>query len=178
MNRRAQQLKLTNTHYANPIGLDEAGNYSSARDLVRLATILRTNRFFRTTVDRAVVRLTSGNRERVIDNRNDLVKRYRWINGVKSGHTSQAGYVLVGSGRDDRRVQVVSAVLGTQSIGRARRRHAQAPRVGPQRQFQRVTVLKAGEELTTVPISYRRGARLSLVAQHSVRRIVPEGSSR
>ena len=50
MNRRAKQLKLTNTHYANPIGLDEAGNYSSARDLVRLATILRTNRFFRTTV--------------------------------------------------------------------------------------------------------------------------------
>ena len=37
MNRRAQQLGLKDTHYANPIGLDEPGNYSSARDLVRLA---------------------------------------------------------------------------------------------------------------------------------------------
>ena len=55
MNRRAGELKLTNTHYANPIGLDEPGNYSSARDLVRLATFLRANRFFRSTVDRAEV---------------------------------------------------------------------------------------------------------------------------
>jgi D-alanyl-D-alanine carboxypeptidase (penicillin-binding protein 5/6) len=174
MNRRAQELKLTNTHYANPIGLDEAGNYSSARDLVRLATVLRTNRFFRTTVDRAVVRLTSGNRERVFDNRNDLVKRYRWINGVKSGHTSQAGYVLVGSGRDDRRVQVVSAVLGTPSL--AARDDATLKLLDwGRKQFQRVTVLKAGDELERVPISYRRGAELSLVAQHSVRRVVPKG---
>src|SRR3954447_8746752 len=40
MNRRARELELTNTHYANPIGLDEEGNYSSARDLVTLATVL------------------------------------------------------------------------------------------------------------------------------------------
>ena len=174
MNRRAQELKLTNTHYANPIGLDEAGNYSSARDLVKLATVLRTNRFFRTTVDRPVVRLTSGNRERVFDNRNDLVKRYRWINGVKSGHTSQAGYVLVGSGRDGRHVQVVSAVLGTPSVA-ARDDATLKLLTWGRNQYQRVTVLKAGEELEQVPIHYRRGAQLSLVAQHTVRRIVPRG---
>ena len=98
MNRRAQQLKLTNTHYANPIGLDESGNYSTARDLVRLAVVLRTNRFFRTTTDRPSVRLTTGNRTRTFDNRNTLVRSTGWVNGVKSGHTSQAGYVLVGSG--------------------------------------------------------------------------------
>src|SRR5919199_1112823 len=40
MNERAQQLGLRDTHYSNPIGLDQAGNYSSARDLVRLATFL------------------------------------------------------------------------------------------------------------------------------------------
>ena len=64
MNARAAELKLANTRYANPIGLDERGNYSSARDLVALATLLRRDRFFRSTVDRPVVRLTSGNRER------------------------------------------------------------------------------------------------------------------
>src|SRR5829696_3664033 len=117
MNRRAQQLKLTNTHYANPIGLDEAGNYSTARDLVKLATVLRTNRFFRTTVDRPVVRLTTGNRTRTFINRNTLVRTTDWVNGVKSGHTSQAGYVLVGSGRRNGGIQLVSAVLGTPSVG-------------------------------------------------------------
>ena len=41
MNKRAQELGLKNTHYSNPIGLDTAGNYSTARDLARLTLRLR-----------------------------------------------------------------------------------------------------------------------------------------
>ena len=52
MNVRAQQLGLRDTHYANPIGLDAPGNYSSARDLVRLTLRLRAFEFFRRTVAR------------------------------------------------------------------------------------------------------------------------------
>src|SRR5439155_21216216 len=37
MNHRARQLGLRDTHFSNPIGLDEPGNYSSARDIVELA---------------------------------------------------------------------------------------------------------------------------------------------
>ena len=37
MNAKANELGLTHTHFANPDGLDEAGHYSSARDLTRLA---------------------------------------------------------------------------------------------------------------------------------------------
>ena len=33
----------------------------------------------------------------MVENRNDLVAAYPWVNGVKTGHTTQAGYVLVGS---------------------------------------------------------------------------------
>jgi D-alanyl-D-alanine carboxypeptidase (penicillin-binding protein 5/6) len=173
MNRRAQQLRLTNTHYANPIGLDEAGNYSTARDLVRLAVVLRTNRFFRNTADRPSVRLTTGNRPRTFDNRNDLVRTRGWINGVKSGHTSQAGYVLVGSGRVNR-VQLVSAVLGTPSVAARDDATVKLLRFGRTR-FQRITAISRGQELTRVPIKYRRGAELALVAGRSVMRVVPRG---
>ena len=51
MNKRARKLGLEHTHYDNPIGLDGAANYSSARDLVTLATVLRTNSFFKKIVD-------------------------------------------------------------------------------------------------------------------------------
>jgi serine-type D-Ala-D-Ala carboxypeptidase (penicillin-binding protein 5/6) len=173
MNRRAQQLKLTNTHYANPIGLDESGNYSSARDLVRLAVVLRTNPFFRTTTDRPSVRLTTGNRERTFDNRNTLVRSTGWVNGVKSGHTSQAGYVLVGSGRRGG-IQLVSAVLGTPSVGARDVATLKLLQDGFPR-FQRITALSRGTVLTRVPIRYRRGAELALVAGRTVRRIVPRG---
>ncbi len=71
MNRRARQLGLTETHYENPIGLDAPGNYSSAHDLVRLATVLRTNPFFRTVVDSPQVTLHSGSHVRRFLNRND-----------------------------------------------------------------------------------------------------------
>jgi D-alanyl-D-alanine carboxypeptidase (penicillin-binding protein 5/6) len=174
MNRRAIQLGLRNTRYANPIGLDERGNYSSARDLVTLAALLREHKFFRTTVDRPSVRLTSGNRERTFNNRNDLIARYRWVNGVKSGHTSQAGYVLVGSGRDSRGVQLITAVLGTPSEGARDAATMELLRWGLRR-FQRITAVKGGTELARAPIRYRRGAELALVAGDSVFQVVPRG---
>ena len=173
MNRRAQQLDLTNTHYANPIGLDEQGNYSTARDLVRLAVALRTNTFFRTTTDRPSVRLTTGNRPRTFANRNTLVRSTSWVNGVKSGHTSQAGYVLIGSGRKQH-IQLVSAVLGTPSV--AARDAATLELLDKHfDDFQQITAVRRGTVMTRVPIRYRRGAELALVAGRTVRRIVPRG---
>jgi len=111
MNRRARELGLTDTHYSNPIGLDDPGNYSSARDLARLTARLLQIPFFAHTVGLEHARLASGRRPRVIDNRNDLVGAHRYVNGVKTGHTLGAGYVLVGSA-SRRGVTVVSAVLG------------------------------------------------------------------
>ena len=174
MNRRARQLKLTNTRYANPVGLDESGNHSTARDLVRLAVVLRTNRFFRTTTDRPSVRLTTGNRERTFANRNTLVRSTDWVNGVKSGHTSQAGYVLVGSGRRNNGIQLVSAVLGTSSVAARDAATLALLRSGFPR-FQQITALRRNTVMTRVPIRYRRGAELALVAGRTVRRVVPRG---
>ena len=54
--------------------------------------------FLADTVDMPRARLLTGSRERIVDNRNDLVARVPWVEGVKTGHTSQAGYVLVGAG--------------------------------------------------------------------------------
>jgi serine-type D-Ala-D-Ala carboxypeptidase (penicillin-binding protein 5/6) len=173
MNRRAKQLELTNTHYANPIGLDESGNYSSAHDLVRLAVVLRTNPFFRTTTDRPSVRLTTGNRPRTFANRNTLVRSTSWVNGVKSGHTNQAGYVLIGSGRKNH-IQLVSAVLGTPSVA-ARDAATLKLLEAHFKDFQQITALRRGTVMTRVPIRYRRGAELALVAGKTIRRVVPRG---
>jgi serine-type D-Ala-D-Ala carboxypeptidase (penicillin-binding protein 5/6) len=114
MNRKARELRLAETHYANPIGLDEPGNYSSARDLSRLARLVLRDDFLAETVQMPRARLLTGSRERVVDNRNDLVGRVRWIKGVKTGHTAKAGYVLVGAGRR-KSATLVSVVLGARS---------------------------------------------------------------
>ena len=77
MNRRAVALGLRDTNYANPIGLDDPKNYSSARDLAKLAIRLRGYEFFRRTVDLPSAVLRSGGRKRLVTNRNTLVRRIR-----------------------------------------------------------------------------------------------------
>ncbi len=114
MNRRAQALGLSNTHFANPIGLDDPENYSTAKDLARLAIRLRRYEFFRRTVDLENATLRSGAMDRTVPNRNRLVGRIDAVNGVKTGYTRRAGNVLVGSATRDG-VTVISVVLGAPS---------------------------------------------------------------
>ncbi len=87
MNARARSLGLTETHYANPIGLDAPGNYSSARDLAQLAATLMRNPRFAQIVDLPRTELRSGAHARTVVNRNDLLVQYPFVNGVKTGHT-------------------------------------------------------------------------------------------
>ena len=114
MNRYAAALGLSDTHYANPIGLDEAGNYSSAYDLTALARRLMAIPVFARIADSRHAVLRSLRPPRRIDTRVDLLYDLPWATGVKTGYTLGAGYVLVGAGRLDG-VQLISAVLGTES---------------------------------------------------------------
>jgi D-alanyl-D-alanine carboxypeptidase (penicillin-binding protein 5/6) len=114
MNDAAERLGLDDTSYANPVGLDEQGNYSSARDLVELAIVLRKDSLFREIFDTASTTTESGARPRSLVNRNDLVQTVPFVNGVKTGYTLDAGNVLVASGKQGG-VELVSAVLGAPS---------------------------------------------------------------
>ena len=169
MNQRAAKLGLKNTHYANPIGLDDPANYSTARDLVRLTLRLRAFDFFRRTVARERVTLKTGNRPRTLENRNTLV-RLPQVNGVKTGHTQQAGYVLIGSGRKNG-ITLISAVLGAPSVA-AREADTRKLFAWAFKLYRRVRAIRPGEVLATAPIKYRRGAELELVAGDTARRFV------
>jgi D-alanyl-D-alanine carboxypeptidase (penicillin-binding protein 5/6) len=115
MNARARELGLRHTHYSTPIGLDTPGNYSSASDLVKLSRyLLGTSPFFKRVVALKAAVLHTGNHVRTVVNRNDLVAKVPWINGVKTGHTLDAGYVLVGSATQNG-MTLISAVIGTPS---------------------------------------------------------------
>jgi D-alanyl-D-alanine carboxypeptidase (penicillin-binding protein 5/6) len=173
MNQRAHQLGLQHTHYANPIGLDAPGAHSSARDLVELARYLRTKPFFRRTVKQAAIDLESGAVPRHFNNRNTLVRNVSWVNGVKTGHTSQAGQVLVGSGRQ-RGIQVISAVLDDSSTAARDADTLRLLRFGMD-QFQRISAAPPGTHVgVSIPIRYRRGAELQLVVgPNGERTVVP-----
>ncbi len=112
MNARARELHLAHTRYTTPIGLDTPGNYSSAQDLLALARYdVRSEPFLKAVVSKPRAVLRTGEHVRTVPNLNDLVGRYWWINGVKTGHTVDAGYVLVASGTRSG-MTLIGVVLG------------------------------------------------------------------
>ena len=161
MNRRARRLGLRDTSYANPIGLDHPANYSSARDLAVLARSLMRDPRFARIVDQPRAELRSGARRRVVENRNLLVRREPFVDGVKTGYTRQAGYVLVGSA-SSRGLRVLSVVLDEPSAVVRDSDSLELLRFGIG-SFRRVAAIRADRVLARVPIAYHDGRRATLV---------------
>ncbi|MGI8440727.1 MAG: D-alanyl-D-alanine carboxypeptidase family protein [Thermoleophilaceae bacterium] len=166
MNARAVELGLSNTSYANPIGLDDPDNYSSARDLATLARRLMSDRGFRALVDRPRATLRSGARPRTLENRNRLVRRAPFVDGVKTGHTARAGWVLVGSATG-RGARVISVVLGEPSEAAREADTLALLRWGIDR-FRRVTAVREGRTLARPAVADYEGRRVRLTAARDV----------
>lgn len=166
MNARARQLGLRATHYANPIGLDSPRNYSTAQDLATLARKLMTNRTFAAIVDRPSATLRSGDHPRFIHNRNLLIGRYPFVDGVKTGHTYTAGYVLVGAAHGNGG-SVISVVLGEPTEA-ARDADTLALLRWGIAQYRRVTLLHPGRTVVRVKVAYHSKLRIPLTTRHAV----------
>ncbi len=171
MNARARELRLTHTHYTTPIGLDTPGNYSSACDLVKLARfLLQRHPFFRHLVALPGATLHTGRFVRHVANRNSLIGRVRWINGVKTGHTSGAGYVLVGSGTRSG-VTLIGAVLGTASET-ARDANTLALLGYGFAGFRLVEPVAAGQVIARPPVKDRPGFHAAVIAAGSLTKVI------
>ena len=169
MNARARKLGLRDTTYTNPVGLDQGRNRSSARDLVRLALVLRRNQFLRETADMPRATLTSGSRKRTVLNRNTLVRTVDEVDGMKTGRTNQAGYVLVGSATRNG-VTVVSAVMGDPTEAARNNDTLALLRYGLDR-YRRATLVKRGATLARADLKYRE-QQVRLVAGRGLQRVL------
>jgi serine-type D-Ala-D-Ala carboxypeptidase (penicillin-binding protein 5/6) len=172
MNQRARRAGLTHTHYANPVGLDDPRNVSTARDLAKLALLVRRNAFATAVMDRRTAVLRSGSHVRVVANRNTLVGAVPWVNGVKTGHTSTAGFCLVGSARRGG-VQLISVVLGTPSEAARNADTLALMRWGFGR-YARVTPVRAGATITRLPVR-DQDRHVAIVPARTVRVVVRDG---
>jgi D-alanyl-D-alanine carboxypeptidase (penicillin-binding protein 5/6) len=165
MNRYAAALGLADTHYANPVGLDQKGNYSSARDLATLTQrLLRIPAFARISNSESAV-LRSVHPRRKITTINELLSMAPWVNGVKTGHTFGALYVLVGAGRR-KGVELISDAIGAPSDEDRLTDNLELLEYGF-RQYTRRLPIQAGQALATASIRYS-GGELPLRADRAV----------
>ncbi|HEU5105650.1 MAG TPA: D-alanyl-D-alanine carboxypeptidase family protein [Solirubrobacterales bacterium] len=165
MNRYAAALGLADTHYANPVGLDQRGNYSSAADLATLARRLLREPVFAKIADSRSALLRSLRPPRRIDTLNDLLYMAPWATGVKTGHTFDAGYVLVGSG-EKKGVSLVSVAINAPTEETRFTDNLALLEWGFS-QYQRRLPIRAGQSLAEPTIRYS-GGRLPLRAARSL----------
>jgi D-alanyl-D-alanine carboxypeptidase (penicillin-binding protein 5/6) len=111
MNRQAQRLGLSQTHFVNATGKPAPEHYSSARDLATLTTALL--RDFPDRYPLYAQREFTYNRI-TQSNRNRLLWTDPTVDGVKTGFTEAAGYCLVASARRGER-RLLSVLLGARS---------------------------------------------------------------
>jgi len=115
MNQKAQYLGMDSTHYANPNGMPNDENYSSASDLVRLSRYCLCDSVFCEIVGTAEADLPLlDGRHLPCQNTNRLLATYEGCIGIKTGFTRQAGNCLVSAAtRDGRTLCLV--LLGSRS---------------------------------------------------------------
>lgn len=105
MNRKAADLGMSKSHFVNATGLPDPQHYSTAYDLARLALSLMRDfpQHYHYYSERE---FTYNNIKQ--DNRNPLLYRNIGVDGIKTGHTEEAGYGLIASSlRDGRRLVLV-----------------------------------------------------------------------
>ncbi len=127
MNEKAEALKLKNTHFVNPHGLQDENHHTTVSDMAKIARAAMQHEEFRKIVECAHIYLpeTNMSEKRYFINTNNLVSRMRYpyyyydkATGIKTGSTSEAGYCLVSSAADGDK-SVIAVVFNANDLSQS-----------------------------------------------------------
>ncbi|MCX7358932.1 MAG: D-alanyl-D-alanine carboxypeptidase [Alphaproteobacteria bacterium] len=170
MNRRAQELGLTSAHFTNATGVDDPEQRISSADLARLTRhIITTYPEFYPVYSRR--QFTFNNHTQM--NRNPLLGAYPGADGVKTGHTDDSGYGLVGSAvqNGERRIIVFNG-LPTMA---ARNSEAQRLMRSAFNDFVISQLATAGDVMGEAQVRLGGRRTVNLLAKDDIRVLSPRG---
>lgn len=171
MTRRAQEMGMTNSTFVNASGWPAAGHRMSMRDLALLASKLIADfpGFYPMFAETEFA--FDGRAPSNTQNRNPLLRLGIGADGLKTGHTQEAGYGLVGSAKQgNRRVIFVISGLDT---AQARAEEAQSIVNWAFRQFVEKEVLKAGTEVARADVWMGDAPSVGLTPQNDITTLLP-----
>lgn len=168
MNVKARELGMVNSHFTNASGWPDPNHYSTARDLAILGRRLIQD-FPDLYHYYAETEFTYNNIKQ--GNRNPLLYRGVGGDGIKTGHTEDAGYGLMGSGERDGR-RVVFVVNGLPSMNARAQESARVLDQGL-RNFINVTLFKPGQSVEQAPVVMGEFDRVPLVVDKNLVATIP-----
>ena len=175
MNRESERLGMKNTRWANPHGLPDANNYSTARDLsIMAASVIRDfPEFYK--ID-SIKQFTYNKITQ--QNRNRLLWLDPTVDGMKTGHTDSSGYSMIASARRPNgnagQRRLISVVLGTTSDS-VRTQESQKLLNWGFQNFDTVKLYSKGQAVSTVPVWKGSESTVKLGFTRDVLVTVPKG---
>ncbi len=167
LNAKAKQLGMNDSHFVDASGMPDPQHYSTAHDLA-VMTMHLIHDFPEYYPIFAEKEFTYNNIKQ--GNRNPLLYRNMGADGVKTGHTEEGGYGMIGSGvRDGRRVIIV--INGVKNMQARADEGAKLLDWGL-RGFESVKLFKAGDTVEQVAVAMGQSPSVPLVVDHDVKATV------
>lgn len=169
LNKKAQELGMTNSHFMNASGWPDPEHYSTARDLAILGRALIKNfpKYYKYFAEKEYTynKIKQGNR-------NPLLYHNGGGDGIKTGHTEDGGYGLMGSGiQDGRRVVFV---LNGMKDGQDRAEQSERVLEWALKNFENKNILQAGQVLGEAPVLFGQKLSVPLMINESVLATMPK----
>jgi serine-type D-Ala-D-Ala carboxypeptidase (penicillin-binding protein 5/6) len=170
MNKKAATLGMTSTHFQNASGMPDPSHYATARDLSKLARAIIFDHPSHYPLYAEKVFIYNNIRQ---PNRNLLLYRDPTVDGLKTGHTDEAGFCLVSSSKREN-TRLITVVMGTAS-DEARATETQKLLAYGFRYFETATLYKANSEVTSAPVWSGKAKTVSLALAKDIRMSIPRG---
>jgi len=170
MNQHARRLGMKNTNYINSTGLPDEQHFTTASDLSLLAAAIIRD-FPEIYALHAVKNFTFNDIKQ--ENRNKLLWNDKSVDGIKTGHTEDAGFCLVASAIRDK-MRLISIVLGTDS-SKSREQSNQALLNYGFRFYETKKIFDAGATVTTARIWKGESETVELGLDNNLYVTIPRG---
>lgn len=174
MNKKVEDLGLSNTHFANPHGLHADNHYSSAYDMAIMASNLISHEkvLNYTSIYEDYFNKPDGSRTWLV-NTNKLVRFLEGVDGLKTGYTSEAGYCLTATAKKGN-VRYITVVMGEPSSD-IRSSETTNMLNYAFNSFKLNTILDKSQELGTIYIDKSKQKTAKIVVKNPVTELISKG---
>ena len=179
MNRQSRAMGLANSHWGNPVGWPDGGvTYTTARDLAELAAATirdypQLYREFYSLREFTWGRTMGSNQPINQANRNPLLGRVPGADGLKTGHTEEAGYGFTGSADQNGR-RIVMVVAGLSSFNQRIEESVRFMQWGFNA-WQSRPLLRQGQRIGEAQVQVGAASSVGLVAPRNLAVTYPAG---
>ena len=170
MNQKAALMGMNDTHFENSTGWPAEGHLTTARDLGILARAIINDHPEHYALYKEKYFIWNDIRQ---PNRNLLLFRDETVDGLKTGHTEEAGYCLVASAKRNG-MRLISVVMGTASEN-ARAAESQKLLAYGFRYYETLSLYNAGTELSKTRIWGGKADEVGLGIAQDIKLTLPRG---